>query len=89
MFSFRLTVFCLLTLLLSLMDVIPLLCPGCCYSTVSGSLLAAPSVFQLQLDGINETGYPVYFYFLHTTMFRDLNNVTPVIFVFIFALDNL
>jgi len=84
-----LTAFYWLTLLMSSMHVIPLLCPGCCYSTVSGRLLAAPAVFQLQLDGIRKTGYPVCFSFVHTAMFRDLNNVTPVIFIFIFALNNL
>lgn len=41
MFFFLLTVFYLL------LHVIPLLCPGCCYSTMSGSPLAAPAVFQL------------------------------------------
>lgn len=89
MFFFLLTVFYLLTLSMSLMHVIPLLCPGCCYSTMSGSPLTAPAVFQLQVDGVNKTSYPVYFSFAHTTMFRDLNSVTPVIFIFIFALNNL
>lgn len=70
--GFFLTVFYLLTLLL--MHVTSLLCPGCCYSSVSGSQLPTPAVFQLQRDVISKTVYPVYFPSLHT---RDLNNVIP------------